>query len=243
MLTKEELDHFDRNGFVRCGAIADSHGMDEVRSEVDMVLQERGCSGQSTLHRHLDSRVIYRLCSHRAVVERVAALLGPDLLLWHSRIFDKPAGSGRVPWHQDMPFWQIEPDTCVSAWIAIDRADAGNSCVEVIPGSHRTKAPHVASEGTGRFRQMVDPAFVAEAAKVTIELDPGEFILFDRWLVHGSPPNSSGRRRLGVAARYIPPAVKVDYDQMSPQFPELGVQVVRGADTARRSRVAPPPPR
>jgi hypothetical protein len=82
-----------------------------------------------------------------------------------------------------MAFWPIEPDVCLSAWIAIDRADRENGCVEVIPGSHRRTLPHTTSEGTGRFAQMAPPGSFDDRRKVTIELAPGEFFLFDRWLL------------------------------------------------------------
>jgi ectoine hydroxylase-related dioxygenase (phytanoyl-CoA dioxygenase family) len=215
--------------------------MDRARQEIDVVLEGKGFADDPTAHRHLDSRTVHDFCADPAIVERAAAILGPDLLLWHSRFFDKPPGSGRIPWHQDMAFWPIEPDVCVSAWIAIDHADRENGCVEVIPGSHRRKLPHTTSEATGRFTQRAVPDAVDETRKVTIELAPGEFFLFDRWLLHGSPPNRSARRRLGLSARIVPVRVKVDFDRMSPCFPELGAQLIRGEDHLGLNRIVAVP--
>ena len=76
---------------------------------------------------------------------------------------------------------------------------------------------------------------------MSIELEPGEFVIFDRWLLHGSPANTSEQRRLGLVARIIPPQVRVDFRKMSPWFPELGVQIIRGVDGEGRNRVAPAP--
>ena len=241
MLTEAELASFHENGFVHGFAVCSPDGMKSIRREIEAVLQDGGFSGVATAHRHLDSPLVHQLCAHEAIVDRVASILGPDLLLWHSRFFDKPPGSEPILWHQDAQFWPIEPRTCVSAWIAIDRADQTNGCLEAIPGSHRRQYPHVGSAGTGRFGIKADPAHVDESEKVSIELEPGEFVIFDRWLLHGSPANLSDRRRLGLVARIVPAEVKVDTEKMSPRFPELGVQVIRGRDTAMRNRIVPPP--
>jgi non-haem Fe2+, alpha-ketoglutarate-dependent halogenase len=241
VLTSEQLAFFEQHGYVSKFLICDPDEMLSIRSEIDRLLGQPGFAGPDA-HRHLDSRVVYNLCARPEVVERVAAILGPNLLLWHTRFFEKPAKSGPIPWHQDCPFWPIEPDDCVSVWIAIDQADSANACVEVIPGSHRMKVPHIPSEGTGRFGQQANPRFVDESKKVRIELKPGEFFIFDRWLLHGSPPNESDRRRLGLSARIIPPHVRVHHDRMAPTFPELGVQIIRGEDSHRLSRIAPAPP-
>lgn len=241
MLTQEELERFQADGFLVGPAICDAAAMDHTRRAIDAVIESNGFAGDSTAHRHLDARIVHDLCADPAIVERVAALLGPDLFLWHSRFFDKRPGSEAVPWHQDMAFWPIEPDVCVSVWIAIDRADRGNSCVEVIPGSHRRKVPHVAVTGLGRFQRMADPHHVDETAKVAIELEPGQFFLFDRWLLHSSAANGSNRRRLGLSARIVPANVRVDFDRMIPSFPQLGAQILRGEDRFGLNRIVPVP--
>jgi ectoine hydroxylase-related dioxygenase (phytanoyl-CoA dioxygenase family) len=238
MLTADERAKFETDGFLIGPAAVEIEQMDELRRELDILLSTISYAGSATAHRHIDSRAVRGLVSSPAIVERVASLLGPDLLLWHTRFFDKPPGSEAVPWHQDMAFWPIEPDVCVTAWIAIDRADRENACVEVIPGSHRRKLPHVPARGTGRFARRADPATFDEESKASIELEPGQFFLFDRWLVHGSPPNRSRRRRLGLSARIVPTSVKIDFDRMQPTFPELGVQLIRGEDRFGLNRLA-----
>ena len=241
MLTQAELDQFEAEGFIVGPPVHDSTRMDGVRAELDAVLATPGLAGAPTAHRHLDSRAVHDLVAQPPILERLASLLSPDLLVWHTRFFDKPPGSGPVPWHQDMAFWPIEPDICLSVWIAIDRADVGNGCVEVIPGSHRTRVSVVSSVKTGRFGRKADPEAIDTSRKIPIELEPGAFIIFDRWLLHASPPNESDRRRLGLAARIVPTSVKVHFDRMSPTFPELAAQLIRGVDTVGLNRLAPLP--
>jgi non-heme Fe2+,alpha-ketoglutarate-dependent halogenase len=240
-MTPEELSFFEKNGFLIGPSIRGAEAMDREREELEAVLATDGFARDPTVHRHLDSRAVHDLCTGAAIVERVAALLGPDLLLWHSRFFPKAPGAEVLNWHQDKKFWPIAPDNCVSAWIAIDQADRGNACVEVIPGSHRLRVPHISSTEAGRHKQKADPEHIDDSGKVAIELEPGQFFLFDRWLVHGSPANRSDRRRLALSARFVPTRVRVDVDSMAPRFPELGPQLIRGSDQFGRNRLVSPP--
>jgi ectoine hydroxylase-related dioxygenase (phytanoyl-CoA dioxygenase family) len=238
-LSEAEYAQFHRDGFLICPPVFGAAEMGRIRHALDRVLATSGYSRDPTAHRHLDSPEVYDLVAQPPIVDRIASLIGPDLLLWHTRFFDKPPGDGPVPWHQDMAFWPLDPPICVSVWIAIDPADIGNGCLEVVPGSHRMQIPHVESTGTGRFAQKADPALFEAREAVAIELEPGGFLLFDRWLVHGSPANESNRRRLGLAARIVPTSVTIDFSRVKPQFPQLAAQIVRGSDREQRNRLAP----
>jgi hypothetical protein len=50
----------------------------------------------------------------------------------------------------------------------------------------------------------VKPAEFDPGAAIDIELEPGEMSMHDVYLIHGSNPNRSPRRRAGVAIRYMP---------------------------------------
>ena len=237
MLTPEQRALFDENGFLHGFAICPPDEMVPIRRQIE-VLREGG----ETRFRHLDNRFVYELCAHQEVVGRVSSVLGPDLLVFHSNLFNKPPGAETCEWHQDALFWPIDPGICVSAWIAIDRADTANGCLAMIPGSHRRRVPQVNMEGGGR---KADPTLFDETKKVSIELEPGEFVIFDGLVLHGSPPNTSTRRRLGFVARFIPPHVKIDMHEMSRRVPanlEFGLQVIRGSDNVGHNHIVPAPP-
>src|SRR3712207_7227872 len=38
--------------------------------------------------------------------------------------------------HQDQSYLRVQPGTCMAAWLALDRCDEENGCMQVIPGSH-----------------------------------------------------------------------------------------------------------
>ena len=71
------------------------------------------------------------------ILDLVEQILGPDVILWGSQVFCKPAQVGReVPWHQDGEYWPIRPLATCSVWIALDPATPENGCMRYLPGSH-----------------------------------------------------------------------------------------------------------
>lgn len=241
MLRPTEAADFVRQGYLTGLRLCSPSEMAAIRPALAPALDTAAPGSSATLHRHLDLRAVYDLCAHPAIVERVASILGPDLFLWHSRFFDKRAGEPPVPWHQDAPFWSLDPMECVSAWIAIEDCGPHNGCVEVIPGSHREARSHVDSEATGRFALRTRVSEEDAARAVPISLEAGQFFIFDRWLVHRSAQNLSATARTGLSARFVPTRVRIDASRFAGMTPPYGVQLVRGDDRFGLNPLAPAP--
>jgi len=178
-------------------------------------------------NRFLDSELAWRLSTLPAIVSRMTCIYGNDLLLWRAHFFDKGPGAKEIPWHQDYNYWPLEPPVIISAWLAIDRVTRENACMQVIPGSHRKLMPHIPATPDMAFLEMVDAALVDVDAAVDIELEPGQFILFNERLLHHSDRNTSALPRCGLSIRMIPPMVRVlQYDSQNHVLP-----IVSGRDT------------
>ena len=52
--------------------------------------------------------------------------------------------------------------------------------------------------------RTVNPEHLNKEEAVDIELDPGELVFFDVYLMHGSNAKTSGERRAGLVYRYMP---------------------------------------
>ncbi len=144
------------------------------------------------------------------IVEYVASILGPDIILWGGQFFCKPATTGlEVPWHQDGEYWPILPLQTCSVWLAIDDATAENGCMRYIPGSQQKGEIFPHREDTREalvLNQVTENAyFDATTAKDDI-LRAGEFSLHDVFLIHGSEPNRSAARRAAYVLRFMPAA-------------------------------------
>jgi ectoine hydroxylase-related dioxygenase (phytanoyl-CoA dioxygenase family) len=238
-LTRDQIEQFRQDGYLGPFALCSPDEMARIAAQLDSDL----FASEPPQHglyqsRHLDSRQVYDLCAHPAIISRMASIYGPDLLLWRSHFFLKEQGAAEVPWHQDTNYRPLEPPLNISAWVAIDDATVENACVHVIPGSHQTVVPHVRSPEGMLFPEMADMEYVDTTTAVAMELRAGEFFLFNERTVHQSAPNSSDRRRLGLAVRVTTPVVRVDHRRL---FPGHKVVVVSGEDRLGFSDVADPP--
>ena len=187
------------------------------------------------------AREFFELVTHPLLLDLVEPLIGPDIILWTSAVFCKPAATGlEVPWHQDGQYWPIRPRATVTAWIALDDVDAANGCMRVIPGSHRMgEFSHAKSDRDDLvLNNVVDDPRLDPARARDIVLAAGQVSLHDVDLVHGSQPNTSGRRRAGFAVRYMPSTSlydrAIDPGQASNsvplEFARRPIWLVRGVD-------------
>lgn len=57
--------------------------------------------------------------------------------LLHDHVIMKPVrDSGTVPWHQDYPYWPVQPAEGLSCWCPLEDVGPNGGCLEVIDGSH-----------------------------------------------------------------------------------------------------------
>ena len=192
--------------------------------------------------RHLDCRLVYDLCAHPSVVGKMAGLYGPDLLLWRSLFWVKKPGDKETPWHQDWKSWpMLEPVINITAWIAITEATRENSCMQVIPGSHKTALPDTLyDDATARDFALPRATAIDMSKAVPVELQPGQFFLLDEKILHHAAANHSARRRVALTVRVTVPSVKVDSAQC---FPGHKVIAISGTDRLGLNQTAPPPAR
>jgi ectoine hydroxylase-related dioxygenase (phytanoyl-CoA dioxygenase family) len=134
----------------------------------------------------------------------------------------------------------LEPVVNISAWLAIDKCTSENSCVRIIPGSHKKVVPHVKSSQGMAFGEMADPAYIDESKVVEMPLEPGEFFLFNEKLLHHSFKNMSDKRRIGLSMRVTVPFVKITHD-VGPLFPGHAAILLSGKDVLGFNRLVEPP--
>lgn len=145
-----------------------------------------------------------------SLVDIVGQCLGTEnVILWACQIFCKPARVGKsVPFHQDGQYWPIEPLRACSAWIALDRSDAENGALQVLPGTHLGGCvEHVQRKDENAcIAYIANPRLVEPLMPFarTLELEAGQVSLHDSMILHGSEQNASPRRRAGIAATYMP---------------------------------------
>lgn len=152
------------------------------------------------------------LIRHPRILDAVEDVVGPDILCWSSSFFIKNGRDpGYVSWHQDSTYWGLEPPDIITAWVALSDSTLANGAMRVIPGTHTMdQVPHrdtfAADNLLTRGQEIM--VEVDERQAVALELKAGEMSLHHVRLIHGSDPNPSNARRIGLAIRYIPTRVR-----------------------------------
>jgi hypothetical protein len=241
VLSPSEVKFFHDNGYLGPFSAVSLDEMASIREHIDtQVLTRNGPSPSILQSRHMDSKVVYDLASHPAIIDRMASLYGPDLILWATNFFNKEPGGKEIPWHQDLNYWPIEPLLNISAWIAIDDVKVDNSCVQILPKSHKKVVPHIPSRDGMAFGEEADERYFDTSNLINMELKPGEFFLFNEKLLHHSEPNRSTRRRMGMSVRVTLPIVNIEQDR-SPLHPGHCAILVKGEDYMGFNRLMEPP--
>lgn len=174
------------------------------------------------------SRAFLDLARDPEIVELVSGVIGDDVILWGCHVFCKPAAEGyETPWHQDGHYWPIRPLANCTVWVALEESTLENGCLRVIPRSHidRQLHRHLHEDRTDLTlnQRMAEDAF-DEASAVDLELQPGQMSLHDVYMIHGARANTSGKRRTGVALRYMPSTSVFERD-LRPVDGQSGVPV------------------
>ena len=229
-LSAAQIDAFNTTGYLKPLPIFSPEEITGIRAYFDDLLARTLAAGgdsYSISTAHLRHGRVYDLLTHPRIVERVADLLGENVIAWGSHFFCKLPGDGkRVAWHQDSSYWPLTPSKAVTVWLAIDDADAGNACMRYIPGTHHyghlTYSLSETDEANVLNQTVADVARFGEP--VDVALRAGEASLHSDLLLHGSEANQSTRRRCGLTLRYCPADVRAGLG-----WNAKGV-IVRGAD-------------
>lgn len=242
-LSSDEVDRFHREGFLGPFELCSRAEMSVARQEIDCnVLPKAGPDPRRNEHaRHLDSPVVFDLIANPNIVQRLNNLLGEDVMVWSSNFWNKEPGGPQIPWHQDIFSWPIEPWVNITCWIAIDDVNIDNSCVQLVPGSHRRVTEMVPpSPEVPWSSDVVDPGSIDGSDVVDMELSAGQFFFFNERMLHHSNSNNSARRRLGLAARYTTTFVKLLDQDGPPLFKGHRCVLLSGVDRFGLNRTATP---
>ena len=222
-LTRTEIESFHVHGFLPGIDVFGEAECDAFRSRVEEFEQTRpeAIEWAFDIKTNLLFDWVYSLSRDPRLLDAIEDLIGPDILLTNSIFRIKEPGSATFyGWHQDAARIRVEPGF-VLAFIAISEATPDNGCLRVIPGSQREVRPF--SLVSYADRQVARVREVDESLAVDMVLAKGQVGLLHCNTIHGSGPNRSSGRRIGLINDYTPPYAR--------QSTGMGSgQLVRGTD-------------
>jgi Phytanoyl-CoA dioxygenase (PhyH) len=250
-LTDQDMEHYARDGIVIPKNGLDANTVARLRAKLDSFLVDQGITDADYVPDIFERDPTWlQYAVMPEILDAVAQLIGEDIIVWGSALFCKAGKGGRAtPWHQDGHYWPIRPLHTVTVWIAIDNVNSENSCLRVIPGSHKDRVSFnhdVDNSDAIILNQVLKSEHLQSAPPRDIELEPGMFSIHDVYLIHGANPNNSGKRRAGMVFRYMPATSHFDRELAAQQVRELGVldlskrrlHLVRGSDRSGKNLIA-----
>ena len=216
-LSPEQIEQFNQQGyltginvFTEAEAIDLQRYIDQLVSQV--VSAEDRRNSYSINNYHVVCQRLYDLVVEPRILALIEDILGKQIVCWSSHLFAKLAGDKKVvPLHQDAVYWPLTPSQSVSAWLAIDDADAENAAMEFVPASHRLGGlPHNTRplDGSRVLGREVENAAHYDNRFVNV-LKAGQISLYSDLLLHGSAANASKRNRCGLTLRYTRASVRL----------------------------------
>ena len=161
-------------------------------------MEKLGAQNTVVVHTHnvqQYSAVWMRALLHPGLLDVAEAILGPDIVLHHTKLFQKPSEKGApFPMHQDWTYFPTKNDSMIAGIIHVSEATDEMGCFRVYPGSHKLGR----IEGTsGQIPSDILAKYPLEGG-TPLEAKPGDVVFFHYFLLHGSMPNRSPRVRKTV---------------------------------------------
>lgn len=246
----DQLAQFEREGFVIARGLADAEtcrqmiectraalaaAIGPAEFEADLHYPgapgSRDAAGGDTIRRlkeaHGRHPVFTRFISQPSLVQRLAQLLGPQIIMplaHHNCIMTKqPRFSSETLWHQDIRYWSYDRPELVSIWLALGRETPENGCLYLIPGTH------VMAFSPDRFDQELflrtdQPESVEMIErKVPAALEPGDVLFFHCRTFHAAGRNHTGQTKFSVVFTFRPENNHPKPGSRSASMPELAL--------------------
>ncbi|MGZ5194838.1 MAG: phytanoyl-CoA dioxygenase family protein [Ramlibacter sp.] len=222
-LTPQQLEQFDRDGYLFFPALFSPEEMKPLLEEVPRLYERREAYNvrekgkdavRTNFAAHMYSKPFAKLARHPRMVEPVEDLFGEKLYMHQFKINGKMAFEGDVwQWHQDYGTWLnddlMPTERAMNVAIFLDDVNEFNGPLMFIPGSHKkgvVQAKHDLST-TSYPLWTVDNELIAALVEraggknggiVSPKGPAGSMILFHSCLVHASTSNLSPWNRVSV---------------------------------------------
>lgn len=156
--------------------------------------------------RDLVSPYTYEFLKHPVFLDLAADLLGTDEVSVHGIFNARPKLPDQkwtdTPWHQDAQYYRdAEHRHVVSMWMPLQRVTEQNSCLQMAPGFYKDKLLDATLDEESGFVGLSKEE-ARSLQGVSIEMDPGDIVVFDHMIPHRALPNHSDAVRWSMDIRY-----------------------------------------
>ena len=240
-LSSRQVEHYRSEGWLSPLDVLSDTEVATARTELEAFEAEHGPfdSRPERSRAYLPFTWVDEIMRNQVLVDMVEDLIGPDILCWNAIFWIKePGAASFVGWHQDATYWGLDNRELVTVWLALSDATEQAGCMSVLPGSHRLTLSHDETYDPdnlltrGQHIDDIDPSDT-----ISMPLRPGQASFHNVATAHGSGPNHTDDRRIGLSLHYMPTDTRqtlADWDSAA---------LVRGEDRHHHFDHAPRPAR
>ena len=225
MLTREQIDAYHRDGFVKVEGLFTPDEVADLAGDMVRIIEEWGeetigwrgpwrkgylpdDEQESTkavfMHNPQHYSAVWgRVIFHERLLACITDLIGDSVQWHHTVLHAKPPERGTpFPMHQDFPFYPHDGADFVDCLLHLDDAPLESGALHVVPGSHR-KGPieHVLGPDTAPHLPL-DQYHPDKVDSAAIPARAGDVVFFSYMAVHWSDCNRTGQWRKAVRFGY-----------------------------------------
>ena len=213
VLTQAQIDQFWNEGYVLPFDCLSTEQARDARTKIEAY--ESTIDGDISRYIRVKAHTAFlwlmNIARDPKILDPVEDLIGPNILLYLSTFWFKDANDPRyVSWHQDSAYYGLDPHDVITLWLAFTNSSPENGCVRILPRTHLGEEfVHNETYATNNLLargQSIEK--IDDSNPVDLELKAGQFSMHHERLVHGSAPNTSNDRRLGMSFTYLPTNVR-----------------------------------
>ena len=229
-LTKEQIDSYQKNGFIVIEDFLSPEELEDWRKNVMEAVRER--AGQKMPGKDMKTgeddginedteyfgkvfdqlinlwqthEGVKRLMTDPRLGEMAARLAGVDgIRIWHDQALFKRPWANPTAWHLDTPFWSFSDRKALSIWVALDDATLENGCLYFIPNSY--SGTRFDNSGIGKNMDgifSVYPQFI-NVNSVAAPMKAGSCSFHNGLTIHGAGANMTSGHRRAMTCAYMP---------------------------------------
>ncbi len=241
-LTVEEMERFDRDGFLLIRDFADERECDAIKEIAQIHLKYQiepleweweYIGGSKDKHRSIrrlrqvySRDILFKQWMENSEIRPILYQLlreRPVLTLaHHNSIMTKmPYTSSDTQWHRDIRYWNFKSDNLLSVWLALGDEYPENGLLEFIPGSHNVEFEKDSFDEKLFFREDYEPNREWIEKRVSTPLKKGDIVLFHSKTLHRANRNMTDEPKIsfvytvkGISNKAIP-------NTRSSEYPEI----------------------
>jgi len=203
-LSIKQISAYKKEGYIAPIDILSTHQVKIIRKEIEKIEKKwpNEINGLNRNNIHYYSPIFDQLVHNSKILDVVEALIGNNILAAGTCLFVKePDKKGFVSWHQDGKYQGWKPYNFITAWLAITNVNEENGCMRMWPGSHKNnfKKHKDTFDQNNLLTRGQTVENVPFDKTIPIILKPGQLSLHHPMIVHGSGPNLSNDKRIGLA--------------------------------------------